>query len=321
MDFEKIVRFLSNELSDKEKDDFLSDEESGNVTGREFEQVRKIWETSSALKKYKMLDTVADWATVSSRLKPRLKQRTRKLPLTTMLYRAAIIIIIAAGLAFGLHKVTSLMSGHESIVVTTDANSREVTLPDGSLITLNKNSALRYNNRFNKNNRELFFSGEAFFDVSKNASLPFVIRTGNTTIQVLGTSFNVKEDTCALKVTVVSGRVSVYETKNRKNQVQLIRNQTASFEYATKKIIYGENSDLNFLSWKTGRFEFFKTPTADVLSTLANYFDKKLILNINLKDSITGVFENQPLNEILKEIEMTTAIKIEHGQDYIIVRK
>ncbi|MFO7655570.1 MAG: FecR family protein [Bacteroidales bacterium] len=321
MDFEKIVRFLSNELGDEEKVDFLPDNNSQKIAGREFSQIKKIWEISATLKRYEKIDTGADWIPVSLKLKPRFKQRSGKLPLATMLYRAAIIIVVAAGLAFGLHKITSVISGHQFVVATTGSGSREVTLPDGSSVTLNKNSALRYNSRFSKNNRELFFSGEAFFNVVKNTSLPFVVRTGNTTIQVIGTSFNVKEDTSVLRVTVVTGKVSVYETKNRKNQVQLIRNQTASFEYSTNKIIYGENSDLNFLTWKTGRFEFFKTPTVDVLTTLANYFDKKLILNINLKDSITGVFENQPLSEILKEIEMTTAIKIEHGQDYIIVKK
>jgi len=105
------------------------------------------------------------------------------------------------------------------------------------------------------------------------------------------------------------------------NQVKLVKNEMASFEYTTRKIIYGQNNDLNFLSWKTGRFEFIKTPTVDVLNTIAAYFNKKLIIRIPVRDSITGVFENQPLDEILKEIELTSSLKIDNQQDYIIVRK
>ena len=138
---------------------------------------------------------------------------------------------------------------------------------------------------------------------------------------MVGTRFNIRDDSSSVTVTVISGKIWLYETGNRQNQVKLIRNETASFEYATKKIIYGQNSDLNFLSWKTGRFEFIKTPTVDVLNTIATYFNKKLIIHSPVKDSITGVFENQPLDDILKEIELTSSLTIENQPDYIIVRK
>ncbi len=321
MDFANSVRFLTGEMEEKERVELLKILDENPDAKKKFELLKKIWEKSSGLNTFSAIDIDEDWQNIQSKLKPKFKLRSQKIPFSGFMIRTAVILLIAFGLAFGLYRLVNILPKTELITNSSINTIQEFTLPDGSVVLLNKNSQISYNQKFNKNNRELFFSGEAFFKVAANSALPFVIRTCNTTIQVVGTSFNIKDDTSAVKVTVVTGKVSFYETKNRNNHIELVKNQVASFEYATRKIIYGQNSDLNFLSWKTGRFEFFKTPTLDVLATLADYFNKKLIIKIPLKDSITGIFENQPLEEILKEIELTSSLKIENNQDYIIVRK
>jgi ferric-dicitrate binding protein FerR (iron transport regulator) len=231
------------------------------------------------------------------------------------------LLIFAFLLTFGLYNIIHLVPKSETVRIASSESIQDFSLPDGTSVTLNKHSFITYNKRFNKNHREIFFSGEAYFEVDQGNRLPFVIRSNNSTIQVVGTRFNIRDDSSSVTVTVLSGKVWLYETGNRQNQVRLVKNETASFEYATKKIVYGQNSDLNFLSWKTGRFEFYKTPTVDVLITIATYFDKKLIIRSPVRDSITGVFDNQPLDDILNEIELTSSLKIENQQDQIIVRK
>ena len=321
MYFEKIVRFLTGELEGKEQDELLNLVKTNSENKKNFEKVKKIWEKSSDLSVLERINVPEDWSSVQSRLKPKFRIHAKKIPLQRFILRAAVVIIIAFGLVWSLYKVTSLFPWNKMTAYSSDVTIREVILPDGSIVLLNKNSEIIFNQNFNQNNRELFFRGEGYFKVAENRSLPFVIRAQNSTIQAIGTSFNVKEDTSSVRITVTSGKVSIYETKNRNNHIEIIKNQAASFEYATRKIIYGQNSDLNFLSWKTGRFEFFKTPTVDVLTTIADYFDKKIVFKTSVSDSITGIFENQPLDEILKEIELTTSIKIENIQNLIIVRK
>lgn len=74
-----------------------------------------------------------------------------------------------------------------------DENSTFVsTLEDGSVVYLAKNSTLSYPKHFKKRMREVFLTGDAFFEISKNPAAPFIIETGLMKIEVLGTSFNVK---------------------------------------------------------------------------------------------------------------------------------
>ena len=321
MDLERLVRFLTGDLNEKEKAELTGwlSEHEGNR--KQFEHVRYLWEKSHQLKSFDEINADEGWEIVRPQLKSKFRSHAQRLPLTSFFLRVAVLLIFACGLIFGLYKIIHFVPKEDTVCVISTDGLRDVSLPDGTLITLNKNSRITYEKGFNKNNREVFYSGEAYFDVIKGQDLPFVIRTSKSTIQVVGTSFNIRDDSCSVTVTVISGKVWLYETGNMRNQVKLVKNEMASFEYTTRKIIYGQNSDLNFLSWKTGRFEFIKTPTVDVLNTIATYFNKKLIIRIPVRDSITGVFENQPLDEILKEIELTSSLKIDNQQDYIIVRK
>ena len=320
MDLELIIRFLRDDLNDKEKAELTGwiEHESNR---KKFEHIKNLWEKFHQLKSFEEINVKEDWELIRPHLKPKYQLHAKKLPLTSFILKVALLLIFAFILTFGLYKIIHYMPKDDAVSIISYEGIKDFSLPDGTSVTLNKNSFITYNKRFNRNHREIFFSGEAYFEVIKGNRLPFVIRTNNSTIQVVGTRFNIRDDSSSVTVTVISGKIWLYETGNRQNQVRLVKNETASFEYATKKIIYGQNSDLNFLSWKTGRFAFIKTPTVDVLNTIATYFNKKLIIHSPLRDSITGVFENQPLGEILKEIELTSSLKIENQQDYIIVRK
>lgn len=321
MYLEWLVRFITGDLEEKEKAELTEWMNKDESNRKKFEHFRYLWEKSHQLRSFDQIGVKEGWEVVRPRLKSKFKLHSQKLSLSSFLMRVAVLLILACGMVFGLYKIIHFVPKDEAVNVMSADNIRDLSLPDGTWITLNKNSLITYDKRFNKNNREIFFSGEAYFDVIRGHRLPFVIRTSNSTIQVVGTSFNIRDDSSSVTVTVISGKVWLYETANRQNQVKLVKNETASFKYATKKIIYGQNSDLNFLSWKTGRFEFVKTPTVDVLNTIASYYNKKLIIRIPVRDSITGVFENQPLDEILKEIELTSSLKIDNQEDYIIVRK
>lgn len=321
MDLELIIRFLRDDLNDKEKAELTGWIEEHESNSKKFEHIKNLWEKSHQLKAFEEINVKEDWELVRPHLKPKYQLHAKKLPLTSFILKVAVLLIFAFILTFGLYKIIHDMPKDNTVSIISSEGIEDFYLPDGTSVTLNKNSFIKYNKRFNKNHREIFFGGEAYFEVIKGNRLPFVVRTSNSTIQVVGTRFNIRDDSSSVTVTVISGKIWLYETGNRQNQVRLVKNETASFEYATKRIIYGQNSDLNFLSWKTGRFEFIKTPTIDVLNTIATYFNKQLIIHSPVRDSITGVFENQPLNDILKEIELTSSLKIENQQDYIIVRK
>lgn len=321
MHFNLIIKYLSGNLSkDEEKIlfDWINSNPKNNLF---FKQIKLIWEKSAQLKPFDHIKSLSDWEKIKPNFRKKYSIRSEKISGIRYIGRIAAILVLALGLTFGLIKITHIASKPEVVTLNTQDNIKLIQLPDGSQLTLNKNSYISYTSDFNRKNRKIELEGEAYFEVMPNNSLPFLILVKNSTIQVIGTKFSIREDTSSVKVTVISGKLLFYETGNHSNRVELKRDETASFERYSKRIVYGTNIDNNFLSWKTGKFVFSKTPTLDVLSTIAEHFDKKLIIQVALKDSITGVFDNQPLNEILNEIEMTSSLKIDNYDDYIVVKK
>ena len=88
------------------------------------------------------------------------------------------------------------------------------TLPDGSFVTLNKNSSIHYPKKFPGRKRNIELKGEAFFTVTPDKEKPFVISVNDVTVTVVGTSFNIKSVSGKTQVVVESGIVQV--TKNNK---------------------------------------------------------------------------------------------------------
>lgn len=104
-------------------------------------------------------------------------------------------------------------------VVNTTAQPRLVNLPDGSTITLEKDSRVSFAKSFTGKNREVYLTGAAFFDVTKNPDKPFLVYSNELVTKVLGTSFRIQafEKDDNVVVSVKTGRVSVYPKNSPKN--------------------------------------------------------------------------------------------------------
>lgn len=130
-------------------------------------------------------------------------------------------------------------------VKNTDQPEQEVLLPDGSKVTLNQGSRLSYDPTFNQTRREVTLTGEAFFEVKRDETRPFVVYTGDLVTEVLGTSFWVKQNRRgkSVEVSVREGKVSVYaearQSEGVHNGVIITQNQRVLFDAATQRIVAG----------------------------------------------------------------------------------
>lgn len=169
----------------------------------------------------------------------------------------------------------------------TSTKKEKVKLEDGSVIELSENSSLIYGKDFNKSKREVYLKGEAFFDVARDVTRPFIVHTGELTTEVLGTSFNVKHNkkTRQVEVEVASGKVSVFNesvTKTKeKNGVIITPNQ---------KVIFDEVSE-------------------NIQQSIVS--NPKPLLEENIEAS-TLVFNSIPLNKVLKQLSLI------YGIDFVI---
>lgn len=126
---------------------------------------------------------------------------------------ATIALFICAGLYF-LHtkpKPTPLQA--QAALPKSIRHVREIRLADGSIVLLNKNSHLDYPAKFIGNTREVYLTGEAYFDIRHDPRHPFLVHAGQITTRVLGTAFNIKSEGRLIQVTVTRGRVKVSTPK------------------------------------------------------------------------------------------------------------
>ncbi|WP_423127990.1 FecR family protein [Gaoshiqia sp. Z1-71] len=154
------------------------------------------------------------------------------------------------------------------VVAPLGAKSR-VILPDNSVVWLNAGSKLRYSTNFNKNDRNLSLEGEAYFQVTKNKLLPFVVDAFGFQVKAIGTEFNVKayEEDPTIEATLIEGKaVLAHRTELITSDVCLgprykatFYRQDAGFEIKTgqPRLVISPNTDLRpLISWKDDRFFF-----------------------------------------------------------------
>ncbi|WP_341225502.1 FecR family protein [uncultured Arcticibacterium sp.] len=170
----------------------------------------------------------------------------------------------------------------------TSFKKEKVKLEDGTVVELSENSSLIYGKGFNKSKREVYLKGEAFFEVERDVTRPFIVHTGELTTEVLGTSFKVKHNkkTRKVEVEVATGKVSVYNekksTKNKKNGVIITPNQKVIFDEVSENIeqsIVSNPKPLEKEKMVTSALVFTSIPLNKVLSQLSVIYGIDFVIN------------------------------------------
>ncbi len=233
-------------------------------------------------------------------------------------------IAAAILLVFGLVNVIKDKDTSMKQYATGLSVSSVSTLPDGSSVVLNTNTALNFPEKFEKDIREVSIFGEAFFEVKPDPDKPFIIHASGLDIKVLGTSFNVQAypGSDFVKVTVNTGRVLVYPSGKKEDLGKtLTAGEIATFSHKSGIILKGVNDDLNVLSWKTGVLTFKETRLTEVFNAFEAKYQKEFVVadsNI-LNQRLTARFENQPLDDALETLSLIFNIKFENKESYILV--
>jgi len=288
-----------------------------------FTELKNTWDLSSNLEQPFNIDKIKAWSSVQQKI---LQQQedpgvaTKLLVVksykTSWLFRiAAVFIIVLFATWFFLNRSEHLLT------VQTAATKKVIVLPDSTRVYLNENSTISYPEVFESDERSVSMIGEGFFEVTKDAKRPFVIRNKAFDIKVLGTSFNVSDyayNPNAI-VTVVEGKVSFADKSG--NSIVLLRDETGMLNKSKHSVEKSMTEDLNVLSWKTRKLEFKNTNFKAVCEKLKEYFSVELeVKNENiLKCKFTGYFVDPSLEQILSVLEKTLEIKTIVNNKQIII--
>jgi transmembrane sensor len=202
-------------------------------------------------------------------------------------------------------------TGYRSVLAETDV--KEVLLDDGSTVFLRKGASLQFPGKFTDDSRNVVLTGEAFFNVTTDTTKPFIVSAMQAAIQVVGTSFLIDADTGKTLLVVKTGRVWFSAAGNTGNRVMVTAGERAKLEYDS--ITKTTNTDDNFMAWQLKELVFNKTPLAQVVTTLNNYY--RVQIDINKQDSaqlaavvITGRYKNKSLVDVLNELVLVTSFRI-----------
>lgn len=253
----------------------------------------------------------------------------------------AAVLVIIVGLVFVLRGSNNGGQGVTSVVAPQNGVSK-ITLPDGSNVWLNAGSKITYSNNADNHCREVKLSGEAYFDVVKDAAHPFTVATDKFKITVLGTAFNVRsyaKDNVS-EATLVRGRIELAlldnpdrkyilhpEEKFTMNSAPALpsakKDTAAAHDFASvelKKIHeYVVDGMPSETLWMKTDINFDNTDFGDI----AEMMEHKYHVNINFRNDdlkklkFTGVFKNESVEQAMKELQVAVGFRYKTDGDKI----
>ena len=304
----------------------------GMLTEEEAVEV-KNWRAAS-LENEKLLEQVYFTAQVASRLKvmrtvnpdealsrfkSRIHKKEKRLALRQVLgviQRAAAVLFIPVFLLSAYLFIQQGQGNVRTLAVRTNPGVVSAfDLPDGSKVWLNANSELRYPSDFNADTRTVELTGQGYFEVTKNAHKPFIVKADKDySVEVLGTSFNVSayKDESMIETTLVEGSVKLNVVSGGKRMTQMLKpNEKAEYQKGADKIkVFDVNTEYD-TAWKNGEIIFRNHAMDKVLKTLERHYHVVFEVKDNeiLKSIITARFKDEQLPQVLEYLKLASGIQ------------
>jgi transmembrane sensor len=324
IDIDLITRHLSGESSASEEKELKRWLAADPENNKLLDQYRSVWEQLGRIDSVAGIDLDAEWNVLESRIAQH--ENVISLPAgrnrsaSFYIGRIAIAAMLAVILTFsGLYVVNR----YSYKTMATMDQSEELVLPDGSTVTMNHFSSLKYPRRFSGEIRNIEMEGEGFFEVKSDPDHPFVISTRDVDIKVLGTSFNVNayNENEDVEVTVATGEVAVTRHGEVPRTIILKPGNKGVYKKTEETLEITQEIDKNYLAWKTKSFVFEDQTLYDVSMQLNKVYQAEIIITSDsLKDArITTTFNDQSLDAILNVLSATLDLDVRRNNGQIIL--
>lgn len=317
-DLEKIERYISGQANDNEKtwveSLFLNGEDNSvlrNLLNKDWDLMLRDY-SSPGVNLNHLLDRVHHIIRINETLK---KQKPLQKFIRIYMKAAAILLLpllIAGGLVYSYLDNYGKTTTDRQVISTIYAplGARvSFNLPDGTIGMLNSGSYLSYSLPFT-NNRQVKLEGEAWLEVNHDEDHPFEINTGNSTVKVLGTSFNVSAYPAESYVEVVlqKGKVE-FQDNEGDEKVTILPSERLVFHNGN--ISKSVTDPATYNAWTEGKLVFRSDPMAEVARRIERWYNVKIILADSEleKYSFRATFQDDTLEEVLRFLSMTSPIR------------
>ncbi len=219
----------------------------------------------------------------------------------TAVAASLILMLLSLGLLMDFTSGTDDKMLSEFITKEAPFGSKVTTrLPDGSMVTLNSGSSITYPEHFNEDSRPVELSGEGFFEVEHNPSMPFIISFRDQTVTVLGTSFNIRafDQESYAEVAVATGKVA-YAVKSG-SKVVLTANNKATLKKGSSQFEQTRVNELADFGWLNRVLYFESNSFEEIRLELEKWYGIEVQIDGNTPSgTYSGKFENASLDEVL----------------------
>lgn len=227
-------------------------------------------------------------------------------------------------------------------LTTPKGGQYQITLPDGTKAWLNAESSIKYPSRFINNERRVEVSGEVYFEVSKNAKMPFIVISAGQKVEVLGTHFNINsyEGEGAVKTTLLEGSVRVSKNHSTSHVIsteveQSVRSsplisvilspdQQSTIAPEIDNIIVDTVDPESVIAWKNGDFVFKDEALGSIMRKISRWYNVEIVYEKDapMDISLGGlVSKYQNVSDVLKVMELTGKVHFKIEGRRIIVMK
>ena len=318
---QSILHFIQGNANEKEHAEVLNWINENPENRKELFKQKDLW-NAAEIDSDRLIELEnSEWRKLQHRIdKAKVKRGFFK-----DLVKIAAIIVVALGVGWMSHYLyTETASARKVEMRTVEAikgQIKEVFLADGTHVWLNAGSQLSFPSDFTEKNREISLHGEAYFEVTSSEKNPFLVKTGNHTVKVTGTKFNICEypEDKMIETTLVEGKVKIISGNFFKD---LYPGEQATFYTETAEVLIGEKDFDIYTAWREGRYEFRNESVDKVFQIMERWWDVEIDYNKEAfkYEYISGVLrKHKPIKQHFEVINELVPIDYHIDNDDITV--
>lgn len=310
---ELVQKFLTGEIDDNELDQLMILMRSNPDLRKSFDKENELWQLTNP-DFNKTIDK--SWNGITSKIKDDYKSDLiliSKTWLSAIIVAAGLIFLLAIGSLF-LRQNQPLKEDLVSADVeikTDEGEKARILMADSTIIILNSGSRLKYNNNYNKENRIVDLSGEAYFDVHSNIEKPFVVQLDSVYITATGTSFNVYSygDDKRIEATLEEGKIYLTSIHNNRT-IEVMPGQQAIYSSVSGNATVKNVNTETYTSWKENKLRLIDTPMEEALLKIARRY--KVVFEIHGMDVMdlryTATFIDESIEDVMQMLSKVSPI-------------
>lgn len=325
------AKAISGQITPQEKQKLDEWINKSSANQAYYDQICETWNLTLPATVPVLPDAEEDWASLAQILNLETEKVKRSISsrgfkkLSNLLgelfaprYRPAVlsfVSVVIAAIGLLLLKDQIFETQYQRIY-TFNKQRMQITLSDGTLIYLNSDSFLKFRKTFTDTIRQVFLTGEAFFEVAHDER-PFTVITENAITTVLGTKFNVRARNEETRVIVKEGRVRLQSADDDNGDVILSKDQMGQIRRSvppeSPKTVDAEQR----LGWLENKLVFVKAPLNEILGELERYYDisiESMDRELNQK-TITATFDDLPVETVLSSICLTLNVQYQSDDE------